>query len=116
LHEWPGNVRELENLVERLVVLGREAEVSPGDLPATIGGGGPRAISFGSEVVSMREMQRQYAQWAYDQLGGRKRLAAERLDLDLKTLGKWLRAEGAAEEAGTAEARPSEPELQRRQR
>jgi two-component system response regulator HydG len=29
---WPGNVRELENVIERLVVLGREAVVSPSDL------------------------------------------------------------------------------------
>ncbi len=33
-YSWPGNVRELRNLVERLVVLVREGEVYPRDLPA----------------------------------------------------------------------------------
>ena len=32
-YRWPGNVRELENLVERIVVLSRESEVTIADLP-----------------------------------------------------------------------------------
>ncbi|MEJ2429808.1 MAG: sigma-54 dependent transcriptional regulator [Deltaproteobacteria bacterium] len=36
-YPWPGNVRELENLIERLVVLGREGEpISYEDLPLEI--------------------------------------------------------------------------------
>jgi two-component system NtrC family response regulator len=35
-HDWPGNVRELENLLERLVVLGRSEEVTVEDLPAAL--------------------------------------------------------------------------------
>ena len=33
LHEWPGNVRELENAIERAVVVGKEREIRPEDLP-----------------------------------------------------------------------------------
>jgi transcriptional regulator with GAF, ATPase, and Fis domain len=33
-YAWPGNVRELRNLVERLVVLVREGDIYPKDLPA----------------------------------------------------------------------------------
>ena len=32
-YNWPGNVRELRNLIERLVVLVREGEIYPKDLP-----------------------------------------------------------------------------------
>lgn len=32
-HSWPGNVRELRNMMERLVVLTREGEIYPRDLP-----------------------------------------------------------------------------------
>ena len=32
-HAWPGNVRELRNLVERLLILGPEDMLRPGDLP-----------------------------------------------------------------------------------
>ena len=33
LYEWPGNVRELENAIERTVVVGKERQINPQDLP-----------------------------------------------------------------------------------
>ena len=33
LYDWPGNIRELENAIERAVVVGKEREILPGDLP-----------------------------------------------------------------------------------
>jgi two-component system response regulator HydG len=90
-HSWPGNVRELENLIERLVVVGRSAEAPPSDLPSTVGAKRERASTFDGDVVPMREMQRKYAAWAYEQLGARKLLTAERLELDVKTLSRLLR-------------------------
>ena len=90
-HSWPGNVRELEHVVERLVVLGRSTVVTAADLPATLEARRGAAPSFGEEVVPMREMQRRYVAWAFDQLGGKKVLAADKLGVDLKTLGRWLR-------------------------
>jgi transcriptional regulator with GAF, ATPase, and Fis domain len=35
-YSWPGNVRELENVIERLVVTGRNDTVTPDDLPMEI--------------------------------------------------------------------------------
>ena len=35
-HHWTGNVRELENIIERLVVVGRNAVIDEEDLPAEI--------------------------------------------------------------------------------
>ncbi len=35
-YTWPGNVRELENVIERLVVTGRNETVMPDDLPMEI--------------------------------------------------------------------------------
>jgi len=35
-YNWPGNVRELQNIVERAVLLGTGAEISPQDLPAHV--------------------------------------------------------------------------------
>lgn len=35
-YDWPGNVRELENVIERAIVLGKDKEILPGDLPQKI--------------------------------------------------------------------------------
>jgi two-component system response regulator HydG len=89
LHAWPGNLRELEHLIERLVLLVRSSEVHASDLPETVGAKRERAIDFGEEVIPLREMQRRYVAWAYGKIG-RKLLTAEKLEIDDKTLAKWL--------------------------
>jgi len=33
LYDWPGNIRELENAIERAVVVGKQREIMPEDLP-----------------------------------------------------------------------------------
>ena len=33
LYDWPGNVRELENAIERAVVVGKERQILPENLP-----------------------------------------------------------------------------------
>ncbi len=100
-HSWPGNVRELEHAVERAVLLGRAAEATAGDLPAQVRAKTADAgLAFGETVLPMREMQRRYAAWAYEQLGGRKLLTAERLGIDDKTLTSWL---AKKEAKGTAD-------------
>ena len=35
-YPWPGNLRELRNAVERAVILGREPQIVPADLPAEL--------------------------------------------------------------------------------
>jgi len=91
-HAWPGNVRELEHVVERLVLLGRGADVSAAELPATITApaapGLPAAFEGG--VLPIREVQKRYAAWALEQMGGHKTRTAEALGVDGKTLAKWL--------------------------
>jgi two-component system, NtrC family, response regulator HydG len=88
-HAWPGNVRELEHLVERAVLLGRDALIRASELPATIGARDGTAV-FRGPVVRLREVQRRYAAWAYEELGGKKVLTAEKLDVDFRTLSKLL--------------------------
>jgi two-component system response regulator HydG len=92
-HAWPGNVRELEHVVERLVVLGREAEIGVGELPAAIRAGAmSRGPAFEGEIVPIRELERRYAAWALEQMGGHRGRTAERLGIDEKTLRSWLSA------------------------
>jgi two-component system response regulator HydG len=89
-YRWPGNVRELAHLVERMVVLGREPEVHTVDLPSALGASHSKEWSGFDEILSSREMQRRYAAWVLEKLGGNKARTAETLGIDVKTLGKWL--------------------------
>jgi two-component system response regulator HydG len=92
-HRWPGNVRELEHLVERVVLLGRSTEVEPDELPRAVGRSSAAQVTFQGEILPLREMQRRYAAWVFDSLGGRRMATAERLGVDIKTLGRLLKAE-----------------------
>ena len=89
-YRWPGNVRELAHLVERMVVLGRELEVGLKDLPIPLALSPSKDWKGFDEILSSREMQRRYASWVLEKLGGNKARTAEALGVDVKTLGKWL--------------------------
>jgi two-component system, NtrC family, response regulator HydG len=98
-YPWPGNVRELEHAVTRTVLLGRAPEAQTSDLPSAITSPNVsgRDIDFGDEVVPVRELQRRYAAWALERVGGRKNLACEKLGIDAKTLNKWLSMDHGSE-------------------
>jgi two-component system response regulator HydG len=89
-HPWPGNVRELANVVERCVLLAASEEIAVSDLPASLGTDAPRAQEFTGDVLPLEEMDRRYARWALDQLGGKKMATAEKLEIDRKTLARLL--------------------------
>ena len=91
-YSWPGNVRELEHAIARAVVLGRSEEAAPSDFPAAISAkrGRRPSIDFGDEIIPVRELQRRYASWVLERVGGRKMAACEKLGIDGKTLNKWL--------------------------
>ncbi|MBK9265757.1 MAG: sigma-54-dependent Fis family transcriptional regulator [Polyangiaceae bacterium] len=90
-YPWPGNVRELRHAVERLVLLGRspEAQFADAALPR-LAGGGSSVFNFAGPVQPMREVQQRYARWALSECGGNKSRTAERLEIDVKTLAKYL--------------------------
>ena len=87
-HPWPGNVRELAHVVERGVLLAGGAEIAEPDLglvaPAQVD------AAWSGAVQPMIEIQRRYARWALDQLNGHKTRTADQLDVDVKTLNRWL--------------------------
>jgi two-component system response regulator HydG len=89
-YAWPGNVRELEHVIERAVLLGMASTISPADLPRALNGQSGKQFEFKGEVLPLDRMQRQYAAWALEQLGGRRMATAEALDVDPKTLARLL--------------------------
>ena len=93
-YRWPGNVRELAHVVERAVLLADGAEITAADLPAhVVAPPAPGAATFTGDVIPIRELQRRYARWALDELGGHKGRTATELGVDVKTLNRWLAGE-----------------------
>jgi DNA-binding NtrC family response regulator len=108
-YPWPGNVRELENTIERVVLLGGAPEVGVADLPESVRvGTAAPANRFDGPVQPLQVVERDYARWALEQLGGRKLATAERLEIDRKTLNRLLDSGG-----GERPAKPVEPDPDR---
>jgi len=90
-YPWPGNVRELENCIARGVAFARNAELAVDDLPETVRSHGtdrPAAVSAkdATEVVTLREFERQYLLRTLTLFGGNKSRAARVLGIDRRTL------------------------------
>jgi two-component system response regulator HydG len=90
-YRWPGNVRELAHVVEKLVLFADAEVAAAGDLPEQVrtGESVDRAV-FQGEIITLRELQRRYTAWAVGQTGGHRGKAAEKLEIDPKTLRKLL--------------------------
>ena len=90
-YPWPGNIRELAHVMERLVLLGQESVVGTGDLSlASLEPPGSDRFDFGETPMTMRELQRHYARWTLERCSGHRGRTAQALDVDPKTLAKWL--------------------------
>ncbi len=89
---FPGNVRELENIIEHAVAMAREDTVSVKDLPPDFSEIG--VFSFeqpDSEVMPLREMEREYIEWVLNRVGRNKTQAAKLLGIDRSSLWRHLK-------------------------
>jgi two-component system response regulator HydG len=94
-YRWPGNVRELAHVVEKLVLFaeGEAARVEELPDPVRKGESADSAV-FQGDIVPLRELERRYTAWAVGQTGGHRSKAAEKLEIDPKTLRKLLEERG----------------------
>jgi DNA-binding NtrC family response regulator len=93
---WPGNVRQLENVIERAVVLSRDALLSVEDLPPDLTQVTPtetisRAVA---EHLTLEELERRYILAVLDSVDGGRQEAASILGIDRKTLYRRLQQYG----------------------
>ncbi|MFN3680413.1 MAG: sigma-54-dependent transcriptional regulator [Nitrospira sp.] len=103
-YDWPGNIRELENLVERMVVLKKEGELSVSDLPDKISckpaALDPREqlVRFGEDGINlMREVEQYEYQLIIEALrkaNGVTTKAAQLLQVNRTTLVEKLKRKG----------------------
>jgi DNA-binding NtrC family response regulator len=90
-YTWPGNVRELQHAIERGVILSKDDEIQPSDLPPEVFSGSaasPVATSSGS----LESMERQHIVATLRQVGGHRGKAAALLSIDPKTLYRKILA------------------------
>jgi two-component system response regulator AtoC len=84
---WRGNVRELENALTRAVILAKGDVVLKENLPLE---SGERKL-FPGELVSLREVERNYIQHVLDAVQGSKTRASQILRISRPTLDKKIK-------------------------
>jgi DNA-binding NtrC family response regulator len=99
---WPGNVRELQNLVQRLLILGHEPEVTMDEVELALGGrplvegGESSVISASWTQLPLREareqFERHYLQLKLDEVDGNMSQLAKLVGMERTHLYRKLRA------------------------
>jgi len=89
-YDWPGNVRELENVLERLVVLGRSETIAAADLPEALRRDAPRfggaRIDLPPGGIVLEEVERGLIEEALRRSAGNQSAAARFLGISRQTL------------------------------
>ncbi|MDB5308045.1 MAG: sigma-54-dependent Fis family transcriptional regulator [Gemmataceae bacterium] len=109
-YEWPGNVRELRNLIDSMVVLDLDGELTLDDLPEDAGvrpaglGGGPPGALGPDQLIGrpLAEVERYYIEKALELTGGNREEAATLLGIGERTLYRKLQEWKKEAESGTA--------------
>jgi DNA-binding NtrC family response regulator len=102
-YSWPGNVRELQNLLERLVSLSADGEITPGDLPEELltsrvflrptGSDHPRSADLPfhtAKAEAIADFEKAYLQELLGRNGGNISRAARQAGIDRKTIHRLL--------------------------
>ena len=89
-YDWPGNVRELENVIERMVVLGRSDRLTPDGVPAGIRSAGTDKDGAGFGLppggINLEALEIDLIRQALEREGGNQTRAAKALGLTRNTL------------------------------
>ncbi len=86
---WPGNVRELENVLERLVIVVGHEVVGVDDLAAhapTLVEDATPLEHAKADLLTLRQLERDYIAWVIARCDGNKTRAAEILGIDVSTI------------------------------
>jgi len=90
-YAWPGNVRELENTIKRLIILSEGNMITAEDLPENIRGIPAAIDTIHEDVLSLSELEKKHIYKVLKEKQWNKTLAAEALEISLKTLYNKLK-------------------------
>jgi len=91
-YSFPGNVRELENIIERAIILEKTSLITPQSLPQSLTMFQIETREPG-QVLTIDELNREYAEKVLDMVGGNRSKAAELLGISRTTLWRVLKEE-----------------------
>ncbi len=98
-HDWPGNVRELRNLLDSMMILDLDGELTPDDFPEDAGikaltfsntGSAPAAGANHLIGRPLDEVERYYIEKALELTGGNREEAAKLLNISERTMYRKL--------------------------
>ncbi len=91
-YHWPGNVRELENAIERAVVMADQDYLTPKDFSKNLKEGVPDLIKKGvMDRKSLEDIKAEYITEILKETGGNKKIAAEILKVNPRTLYRFTK-------------------------
>jgi len=97
-YRWPGNIRELENVIERIVVLSREDEITPLDLPDFLRQEHVPVdnlqLPLPPQGISLEAIEKELIERALNKFNGNQTHAAKYLDISRKALRHRMEKHG----------------------
>jgi DNA-binding NtrC family response regulator len=91
-YHWPGNVRELENAIERAVVMADQDFLTPKDFPKNLKETSLDLIKKGAtDRKSLEDIKVEYIKEILKATGGKKRIAAEILKVNPRTIYRFTK-------------------------
>ena len=108
-HPWPGNVRELRNVIQRLLVMGGDGEVSAAEVDRVLKQAptgvtapeGTHRVSFDQPLREAREQfEREYLLYQLERAGGSVGKLSEAVGMERTHLYRKLRALGIDPKTG----------------
>jgi len=89
-YHWPGNVRELENAIERAVIMADQDYLVSNDFPKDLTEGFSEMIKRGvKDRKALDDIKAEYIREILKEAGGNKRIAAEILKVNPRTLYRF---------------------------
>jgi len=95
-YPWPGNVRELRNIIERCIILQPGPELQPSKLISSFDSKNnhPKEsenLVIENKIFTLEELEKQYIEKIYNQLGKNQTHTARALNISLTTLKRKLK-------------------------